>query len=69
MAALFCSTVGAVFFGYVMAGFGTNLYTIGYKQGLMQPLDYSLTVMQGLGMHEKTKYLMQHSLLMHQVLL
>jgi len=42
---LFNATFGMCFFGYVMAGYGTNFYTVGYRTGFVQPSDYSLTVM------------------------
>jgi len=32
----FMSTFGALFVGYVFAGYGTNLYTLGYRQGFSQ---------------------------------
>lgn len=50
-----------------MAGYGTNLYTVGYRQGFVQPSDYSLTVMQAFK-SEKAKYTLQHTLLMNEVL-
>ena len=67
--ALFFATFGACFIGYVLAGFGTNIYTVGYRSGFVQPSDYSLTVMQGVGKNDKKKYLLQHTQLMHEVLI
>ena len=32
---LFNATFGACFFGYVMAGYGTNFYTVGYRTGFV----------------------------------
>ena len=37
MIALWCATFGSMFLGYLLSGYGTNLYTVGYKQGLLQP--------------------------------
>ena len=56
MFALFMSTFGACFIGYFLSGFGSNMYTVGYRAGFVQPSDYSLTVMQGIGKNEKKKY-------------
>lgn len=55
--------------GYVHAGYGTNWYTLGYKQGFFQPDDFSRGVMDSFAANDKRKYLMQHSSQMHQALL
>ena len=67
--AYFTATFGACFIGYFISGFGANLYTLGYRAGFVQPSDYSMTVMQGIGQNEKKKYSLQHTQLMYEVLL
>ena len=44
---LFTVTVGAMCLGYLHAGYGTNWYTLGYRQGFFQPDDFSTGVMDG----------------------
>ena len=65
----FMATFGACFLGYFLSGFGSNLYTVGYRSGFVQPSDYSMTVMQGIGQNEKKKYSLQHTQLLYEVLL
>ena len=67
--AMLFSTFGACFIGYVLSGLGTNLYTIGYKQGFLQPEDYSQVVIDGIGKDEKLKYNLQHTQLMIEILM
>ena len=67
---LFGCTFGAMFVGYCHAGgYGNNFYTVGYRQAMVQPDDFSKSVMDGFAGNDQKKYLMQHSLLMHQALL
>ena len=68
MFALFGTTFGSCLFGYTMAGYGTNFYTVGYRQGFVQPNDYSFTVIQA-SKKEKSKYALQHHQLMHEILI
>ena len=41
---LFSATFGAFYLGYFASSYGTNLYTCGYRQGIVQPQDYSLSI-------------------------
>jgi hypothetical protein len=38
---LFLCTFGMAQFGYIIAGYGTNFYTMGYRDPFVQPEDYS----------------------------
>ena len=67
--AYFMATFGSCFIGYVLSGYGANMYTLGYRAGFVQPKDYSMSVMQGIGQNEKKKYSLQHTQLMYEVLL
>jgi hypothetical protein len=63
-------TYGAFFlsmwFGYIYSGLGKNLYTLGYYQGIWQPFDYSMHLMNSYGADEKFKYNIQLTTLMKQ---
>ena len=52
----------------MFSGVGTNLYSLGYGYLPMQPQDYSNYVLMGVSRKEKKKYLLQHTQLMHEVL-
>ena len=62
-------TFGAASFGYFAAGYGTNWFTMGFRQGLYQPDDFSRGVLRGFASNDKKKYLLQHSRQMNQAIL
>lgn len=57
LAVLFC-TLGATYLGYTLAGYGQNLYTMGYMPRISQCTDFSTYYVYGLGSNQRKKYLL-----------
>ncbi len=58
------SFFGSIWLGYLYSGAGKNLYTLGYYNGIWQPFDYSLHLMNSYGGDDKFKYNIQLTTLM-----
>jgi hypothetical protein len=56
----------SMWFGYIYSGLAKNLYTLGYYQGIWQPFDFSLHLMNSYGADDKFKYNIQLTTLMKQ---